>query len=109
MTSQPVPETPADKEDNWGYDLYPERRGETHKPKWWQIAMFGSGQTNIEKTTCERNVYNCFQNSKKETILIFCYVKQLVNFVRSSGQTDVQCTQSIWMVTIVFNIEKNIH
>ena len=55
---------PVDKEDNWGYDLYPERRGEVPRQKWWQIALFGSGQTNIEKTTCERNVYNCFENSK---------------------------------------------
>jgi hypothetical protein len=26
--------------------------------------LFGAGQTNVEKTTCERNVYNCFENSK---------------------------------------------
>lgn len=62
-TAAPVQATPKDKEDNWGYDLYPERRGETPKPKWWQTAMFGDGRTNIDKTKCERNVYNCFQNS----------------------------------------------
>nr|CAG4649650.1 EOG090X0CKN [Scapholeberis mucronata]SVE93858.1 EOG090X0CKN [Scapholeberis mucronata] len=55
--------TPVDKEDKWGYDLYPERRGEAPKPKWWQVALFGAGQNNVEKTNCERNVYNCFQNS----------------------------------------------
>nr|CAG4650450.1 EOG090X0CKN [Sida crystallina] len=52
-----------DREDKWGYDLYPERRGETPTPKWWQMAFFGEGRTSVEKTHCERNVYNCFQNS----------------------------------------------
>jgi inner membrane protease ATP23 len=56
---------PVDQEDNWGYDLYPERRGEAPRPKWWQVAFFGAGQTNIEKTSCERNVYDCFENSKQ--------------------------------------------
>ena len=56
--------TPVDKEDDWGYDLYPERRGETVPTKWWKVAFFGAGQTNTERTACERNVYNCFQNSK---------------------------------------------
>nr|CAG4635040.1 EOG090X0CKN [Alona affinis] len=59
----PAAPAPIDKEDNWGYDLYPERRGETPTPKWWQVAMFGDGRTNIDKTKCERNVYDCFQNS----------------------------------------------
>lgn len=54
---------PSDREDQWGYDLYPERRGEAPRPKWWQIAFFGDGRTNIDKVRCERNVYHCFQNS----------------------------------------------
>ena len=57
--------TPADKEDKWGYDLYPERRGETPKSKWWQVAFFGSGRNVSEKINCERNVYDCFQNSEE--------------------------------------------
>lgn len=65
MPDQPSGAAPADKEDDWGYDLYPERRGVTPQPKWWQVALFGAGQTNVERTNCERNVYNCFQNSKK--------------------------------------------
>ena len=55
---------PADTEDNWGYDLYPERRGETPMPKWWQVLTLGDGRTNIDKTKCERNVYKCFKDSK---------------------------------------------
>nr|CAG4651294.1 EOG090X0CKN [Simocephalus serrulatus]SVE94477.1 EOG090X0CKN [Simocephalus serrulatus] len=76
MSSQP-PTAPVDKEDNWGYDLYPERRGETPKTKWWQLAMFGGGQTNIERTNCERNVYNCFQNSP--------LVKLMYSALKASG------------------------
>ncbi len=73
MSEQPPPQSsgsaPLDKEDDWGYDLYPERRGETVPIKWWQAAFFGAGQTNTERTSCERNVYNCFQNSNIDTII----------------------------------------
>nr|CAG4642008.1 EOG090X0CKN [Eurycercus lamellatus] len=54
---------PVDQEDNWGYDLYPERKGQTPKPSWWQMAFFGNGRIAMDRTHCERNVYNCFQNS----------------------------------------------
>lgn len=36
---QAVP-SPAEDAKKWGYDLYPERRGETYKPKWTKI-LFG--------------------------------------------------------------------
>ena len=61
-----VPAAEAESEDGpnkWGYDLYPERRGEQSKPKWWQTAFFGDGASLVEKTHCERSVYNCFLNS----------------------------------------------
>ena len=54
---------PVDKEDNWGYDLYPERRGEKPNVSWWQVAFFGDGRHNTDNIRCERNVYSCFQNS----------------------------------------------
>lgn len=66
MSQEPAPEEtamPADKEDNWGYDLYPERRGKAPVPEWWKIAFFGEGRTNIDKTNCERSVYKCFETS----------------------------------------------
>ena len=62
-----VPAAEAESEDGpnkWGYDLYPERRGEQSKPKWWQTAFFGDGASLVEKTHCERSVYNCFLNSE---------------------------------------------
>nr|SVE85736.1 EOG090X0CKN [Daphnia pulicaria] len=77
MSDKPSEAAPVDKEDNWGYDLYPERRGEAARAKWWQIALFGAGQTNVEKTTCERNVYNCFENSP--------LVKLMYSALKASG------------------------
>jgi inner membrane protease ATP23 len=58
---------PVDKDDKWGYDLYPERRGDAPKAKWWQVALFGEGQVNKDRFKCERNVYYCFQNSIQNT------------------------------------------
>ena len=52
-------------EDPWGYDLYPERKGEKAKTAWWQIAFFGDGRVNTDKFKCEENVYKCFQKSKQ--------------------------------------------
>ncbi|KAI9562732.1 hypothetical protein GHT06_010186 [Daphnia sinensis] len=77
MADQSSGSTPVDKEDNWGYDLYPERRGEAAQAKWWQVALFGAGQTKTEKTACERNVYNCFQNSP--------LVKLMYSALKASG------------------------
>nr|SVE74422.1 EOG090X0CKN [Daphnia barbata] len=77
MSSQSSESTPVDKEDNWGYDLYPERRGDAPRPKWWQVALFGAGQDNTEKTACERNVYNCFLNSP--------LVKLMYSALKASG------------------------
>lgn len=65
MATETSNAAPVDKEDNWGYDLYPERRGEAPKAKWWQVAFFGDGRNTLDRTECEKNVYYCFQNSKK--------------------------------------------
>jgi inner membrane protease ATP23 len=48
---------------NWGYDLYPERRGEKYKPSWTKVIFRGEGRENIDKLRCEKNVYNCVKNS----------------------------------------------
>nr|CAG4643473.1 EOG090X0CKN [Ilyocryptus agilis] len=80
MSQNTTPEeaaAPADKEDNWGYDLYPERKGKAPIPSWWKIAFFGDGRTNIDKTNCERNVYKCFQDSP--------LVKLMYSALKSSG------------------------
>lgn len=52
------------KEESWGYDLYPERRG-TFKPKVSNILLGKEGKEGIEKMKCEKNVYKCFKESKQ--------------------------------------------
>jgi inner membrane protease ATP23 len=47
----------------WGYDLYPERRGEKYKPSWTKMIFRGEGKENFDKLRCEENVYNCVKNS----------------------------------------------
>uniref|UniRef100_A0A034WLB2 Mitochondrial inner membrane protease ATP23 n=1 Tax=Bactrocera dorsalis TaxID=27457 RepID=A0A034WLB2_BACDO len=61
----------------WGYDLYPERKGETYKPKWSRILLGMEGRENIDKVKCERNVYWCVKNSP--------LVKLMMGALRSSG------------------------
>lgn len=47
----------------WGYDLYPERRGEKYKPSFARIALLGEGREASDKIKCEKNVWNCVQSS----------------------------------------------
>lgn len=51
------------KQESWGYDLYPERRG-TFTPKLSNILIGKEGKESIEKFKCEKNVYECVKNSK---------------------------------------------
>lgn len=51
------------KQESWGYDLYPERRG-TFKPKLGKVLIGMEGKENIEKLKCEKNVYECVKTSK---------------------------------------------
>lgn len=51
------------KDEAWGYDLYPERRG-TFKAKISNILIGKEGKENIEKYKCEKNVYECIKTSK---------------------------------------------
>ena len=93
----------SDQEDNWGYDLYPERRGEAPKPKWWQMAFFGEGRTSLDRTNCEQNVYKCFQNSK---LMGVCDLDEMDDFhgflhCRSIGKINVQSSKSLRMVRII--------
>jgi inner membrane protease ATP23 len=50
--------------ENWGYDLYPERRGEKYKSSWTKVIFGGEGRGTFDKARCEKNVYNCVKNSK---------------------------------------------
>lgn len=71
-TSEPKPSTEPNKnpsnevpqkEESWGYDLYPERRG-TFKPKLSRVLFGREGKENFDKIKCEKNVYECIKTSK---------------------------------------------
>ncbi|CAH0406402.1 unnamed protein product [Chilo suppressalis] len=64
------------KEESWGYDLYPERRG-TFKPKLGNILIGKEGKENLDKIKCEKNVYHCVKNSP--------IVKVMMAALKSSG------------------------
>ncbi|XP_014370338.2 mitochondrial inner membrane protease ATP23 homolog [Papilio machaon] len=64
------------KEESWGYDLYPERRG-TFTPKLSNILIGKEGKEGIEKFKCEKNVYECVKNSP--------IVKVMMAALKSSG------------------------
>lgn len=71
-----VTNTPDDGKA-WGYDLYPERRGTTFKPKWGRVLLGLEGKENLDKLKCERNVYWCIKNSP--------LVKLMMGALKSSG------------------------
>ncbi|XP_022912457.1 mitochondrial inner membrane protease ATP23 homolog [Onthophagus taurus] len=59
--------------NEWGYDLYPERRGVQHSA----VQAFMKGRDNLDRIRCERNVYKCVKNSP--------LVKLMMNALKSSG------------------------
>ncbi|CAH0748362.1 unnamed protein product [Diatraea saccharalis] len=64
------------KEESWGYDLYPERRG-TFTPKLTNVLVGKEGKENLDKMKCEKNVYHCVKNSP--------IVKVMMAALKSSG------------------------
>lgn len=71
---------PANTKENttkWGYDLYPERKGEPIKRSWGRVLLGMEGTENIDKLKCERNVYSCVKNSPM--------VKLMMGALKSSG------------------------
>ncbi|XP_033236047.1 mitochondrial inner membrane protease ATP23 homolog [Drosophila pseudoobscura] len=70
-------QTPSNESKDWGYDLYPERRGVTFKPKWTRILFGMEGQENIDRYKCEQNVYWCVKNGP--------LVKLMMGALKSSG------------------------
>ncbi|XP_059481464.1 mitochondrial inner membrane protease ATP23 homolog [Neocloeon triangulifer] len=61
----------------WGYDLYPERRGEKFTPSIGRMLWFGESSSDIDKLKCEKNVYSCAKNSP--------LIKLMMGALRSSG------------------------
>lgn len=72
-----VDETTNDGKE-WGYDLYPERRGPRSTPSLSNL-MQGKGREQIDKIRCERNVYKCIKTSP--------LVKLMMGALKSSGCT----------------------
>lgn len=61
----------------WGYDLYPERRGKNQSPSLKDVLLKGKGAESIEKMKCERSVYKCIKRSP--------LVKLMMGALKSSG------------------------
>lgn len=62
-TNKSQTNTGPKKEEAWGYDLYPERRG-TFTAKLGNILIGKEGKENIDKFKCEQHVVDCVKNSK---------------------------------------------
>ncbi|XP_018322804.1 mitochondrial inner membrane protease ATP23 homolog [Agrilus planipennis] len=62
----------------WGYDLYPERRGKVSHSL-MEIIFQGKGTEDVDKIKCERNVYKCIKQSP--------LVKLMLAALKSSGCT----------------------
>ncbi|XP_035436499.1 mitochondrial inner membrane protease ATP23 homolog [Spodoptera frugiperda] len=75
-TNKSQSETAPKKDEAWGYDLYPERRG-TFTPKLSNILIGKEGKENIDKFKCEQHVYECVKNSS--------IVKVMMAALKSSG------------------------
>ncbi|KAK7062930.1 Mitochondrial inner membrane protease ATP23 [Halocaridina rubra] len=67
---------PPIPEENWGYDLYPERRGGRYKAPVSKILL-GEGRENIDRLKCESRVWSCIQKSP--------LVKLMMSALKSSG------------------------
>jgi len=58
----------------WGYDMYPERRGEKQERSWFKLLIGAAGRESIDKNRCEENVYKCVKDST-----IFFYVMHILD------------------------------
>jgi inner membrane protease ATP23 len=65
------------EKNKWGYELYPERRGDKLERNWAKLLVGMEGKENITKLKCERNVYNCVKNSP--------LIKLMMGALKSSG------------------------
>lgn len=58
------------KGKKWGFDMYPERRGEKYKPSWGKTLATIEGRENTDRIKCERNIYNCVMKSPLVKIMM---------------------------------------
>lgn len=84
----PNTEQPAEEknDEKWGFDLYPERRGEKYKPSLTKIALLGEGREQSQKVKCEKNVWYCAKSSP--------LVKLMLAALKSSG-CEVDLTRHV--------------
>lgn len=67
----------------WGFDLFPERRGDKYQPSWARVAFLGEGKENIDRFKCERKVYSCLQTS--------ALVKLMMSALKNAGcEVDIR-------------------
>ncbi|KAK2703049.1 hypothetical protein QYM36_018394 [Artemia franciscana] len=64
-------------DDEWGYDLYPGRKGETYKPSLFQKLWLGEGRDMFDHIRCESNVVSCMKDSP--------LVRTMMAALKSSG------------------------
>jgi len=83
----PSNENLNNEDKKWGYDLYPERKGEKYKPGWTKIIFGFEGRENVDKMKCERNVYSCVKKSPM--------VKLMMGALKSSGWLDIHIFASL--------------
>ncbi|CAH1404562.1 unnamed protein product [Nezara viridula] len=69
-------ESQSGENDNYGYELFPERKGE-FTPTVTGVLTGNQGREGIERLKCERNVYKCFTTSK--------LVKLMAGALKASG------------------------
>lgn len=58
------------EQKEWGYDLYPERRGQKYSPSLKKIILGIEGRESTDKLKCEKNVFACIKKSKKKYFTI---------------------------------------
>lgn len=98
---------------NWGYDLYPERRGR-YKPTFFS-RLIGEGKEELTRLKCEGNVYKCIKNSMffmsyaiifaSVLFVIYCIIGYNILFLlRSISTTYDGSIKKLRMVGNLINI-----
>lgn len=59
-----------DQNIGYGYDMYPERRGRTFKPKWYNVLLGIQGRESEDKLRCEMAVFRCLQKSEMVRLML---------------------------------------
>lgn len=87
---------------DWGYDLYPERKG-SFKRSLTGILTGTEGNEAADRMRCEKTVYKCFKTGKRQSIsedlqLELCGDKFQISFSRQVSSTNGWGFKSVRMV-----------